>query len=88
MPKFQTCVRVALRSALTLATAVSLSFAVSGAQAHPGVHLVLTGADLPIEFGILPVTQDEEASGEASWEGLPELIAPEHRYSMSAEITI
>jgi len=29
--------------------------------ALPGVHLVLTGKDLPIEFGILPVSQDEEA---------------------------
>src|SRR5215510_3953585 len=29
------------------------------AQAHPGVHLVLTGRDFPITFGILPVTQDE-----------------------------
>ena len=33
----------------------------SRALAHPDVHLVLTGADLPIEFGILPVSQDEEA---------------------------
>ncbi|HVC20109.1 MAG TPA: molybdopterin cofactor-binding domain-containing protein [Vicinamibacterales bacterium] len=32
---------------------------VSRAQAHPGVHLVLTGADLPIPYGILPVSQDE-----------------------------
>ena len=32
---------------------------VSRAQAHPGVHLVLTGKDFPITFGILPVTQDE-----------------------------
>jgi CO/xanthine dehydrogenase Mo-binding subunit len=31
------------------------------ARSHPGVRLVLTGADLPIEFGILPVSQDEEA---------------------------
>ena len=30
-------------------------------MAHPGVHLVLTGKDLPIRFGILPVSQDEEA---------------------------
>jgi 4-hydroxybenzoyl-CoA reductase subunit alpha len=30
-------------------------------RAHPDVHLVLTGADVPIEFGILPVSQDEEA---------------------------
>src|SRR5574341_2226128 len=29
------------------------------ARAHPGVHLVLTGKDFPITFGILPVTQDE-----------------------------
>ena len=34
---------------------------VSRAESHPGVHLVLTGKDLPIEFGILPVSQDEEA---------------------------
>ncbi len=33
----------------------------SKAEARSGVHLVLTGADLPIEFGILPVSQDEEA---------------------------
>src|SRR5947207_10669980 len=29
------------------------------AKAHPGVHLVLTGKDFPVTFGILPVTQDE-----------------------------
>jgi 4-hydroxybenzoyl-CoA reductase subunit alpha len=29
------------------------------ARAHPGVHLVLTGKDFPLSFGILPVTQDE-----------------------------
>jgi 4-hydroxybenzoyl-CoA reductase alpha subunit len=29
------------------------------AAAHPGVHLVLTGKDFPITFGILPVSQDE-----------------------------
>jgi 4-hydroxybenzoyl-CoA reductase subunit alpha len=34
---------------------------VERARAHPGVQLVLTGADLPIEFGILPVSQDEQA---------------------------
>jgi len=33
----------------------------SRAEAAPGVHKVLVGADLPIEFGILPVSQDEEA---------------------------
>jgi 4-hydroxybenzoyl-CoA reductase subunit alpha len=33
----------------------------SRAAAHPDVHLVLTGRDLPITFGILPVSQDEEA---------------------------
>lgn len=31
------------------------------ALAHPGVHLVLTGADFPITYGILPVSQDEHA---------------------------
>ena len=31
------------------------------ARAHPGVLAVLTGDDLPIKFGILPVSQDEEA---------------------------
>ena len=34
---------------------------VSAALDYPGVHHVLTGKDLPIEFGILPVSQDEEA---------------------------
>ena len=33
----------------------------SRAAALPGVHLVLTGRDIPIPFGILPVSQDEEA---------------------------
>src|SRR5690349_22633428 len=28
---------------------------------HPGVKLVLTGRDVPIPFGILPVSQDEHA---------------------------
>jgi 4-hydroxybenzoyl-CoA reductase alpha subunit len=31
----------------------------SKAAAHPGVHLVLTGKDFPVSFGILPVSQDE-----------------------------
>src|SRR6202008_2349891 len=29
------------------------------AKAHPGVHLVLTGKDFPVTFGILPVSLDE-----------------------------
>ena len=33
----------------------------SRARAHPGVYLVLTGRDLPIPYGILPVSQDERA---------------------------
>src|SRR5919201_6290565 len=33
----------------------------SRAAAHPGVHLVLTGRDFPIPYGILPVSQDEHA---------------------------
>jgi 4-hydroxybenzoyl-CoA reductase alpha subunit len=34
---------------------------VSRAVAHPGVAAVITGKDLPIPYGILPVSQDEEA---------------------------
>src|SRR5208283_5345821 len=33
----------------------------SRAAAHPGVYLVLSGKDLPIEYGILPVSQDEQS---------------------------
>jgi len=33
----------------------------SRALAHPGVYLVMTGKDFPIEYGILPVSQDETA---------------------------
>ena len=29
------------------------------AAQHPGVHLVLTGKDFPVPFGIMPVSQDE-----------------------------
>src|SRR5207253_7733323 len=33
----------------------------SRARVLPGVLAVLTGEDLPVKFGILPVSQDEEA---------------------------
>jgi 4-hydroxybenzoyl-CoA reductase subunit alpha len=33
----------------------------SRAEALPGVHAVLTGRDLPVKFGIMPSSQDEEA---------------------------
>src|SRR5499427_9084768 len=33
----------------------------SRALARQGVYLVLTGKDLPIQYGILPVSQDEQA---------------------------
>ena len=33
----------------------------SAARRIPGVHAVITGHDLPVKFGILPVTQDERA---------------------------
>src|SRR5580704_1714389 len=33
----------------------------SRAKSHPGVYLVLTGKDLPIEYGIIPVSEDEQA---------------------------
>jgi 4-hydroxybenzoyl-CoA reductase alpha subunit len=38
-----------------------LSIDTSSARRIPGVMAVITGADLPIKFGILPVTQDERA---------------------------
>jgi 4-hydroxybenzoyl-CoA reductase alpha subunit len=38
-----------------------LSIDTSAARRMPGVHAVITGTDLPIKFGILPVTQDERA---------------------------
>ena len=39
--------------------AVIESIDVQRARAHPGVHLVLTGKDFPVPFGIMPVSQDE-----------------------------
>ena len=39
--------------------AVIESIDVQRARAHPGVHLVLTGRDFPVPFGIMPVSQDE-----------------------------
>ena len=36
-----------------------LNIDTSRAEALPGVLAVLTGEDLPIKFGILPVSQDE-----------------------------
>jgi 4-hydroxybenzoyl-CoA reductase subunit alpha len=48
-----------LRSPVPHARITSLD--VSRATAHPGILLVLTGKDLPIPYGILPVTQDEHA---------------------------
>jgi len=38
-----------------------LSIDTSAAKRMPGVLAVITGADLPVKFGILPVTQDERA---------------------------
>ena len=38
-----------------------LNIDTSRARAIPGVLAVLTGEDLPVKFGILPVSQDEEA---------------------------
>lgn len=38
-----------------------VSIDASAARRMPGVRAVITGADLPIKFGILPVTQDERA---------------------------
>ena len=38
-----------------------ISIDTSAARRMQGVKAVITGADLPIKFGILPVTQDERA---------------------------
>src|SRR6266487_2321483 len=38
---------------------------VTRARALAGVHAVLTGQDLPIPFGILPVSEDEHALAQA-----------------------
>src|SRR6266852_7439459 len=48
-----------LRSSVPHARIVRIDTA--RAAAHPGVHLVLTGRDFPIPYGILPVSQDEHA---------------------------
>jgi len=48
-----------LRSSMPHARIVRID--VSRALARPGVYLVLTGADFPIPYGILPVSQDEHA---------------------------
>src|SRR5262249_59273610 len=48
-----------LRSKLAHARIVSID--VSKALEAPGVLAVATGKDLPIPFGILPVSQDEHA---------------------------
>jgi 4-hydroxybenzoyl-CoA reductase subunit alpha len=48
-----------LRSAEPHAVIVRLD--ASKAASRPGVHLVLTGRDFPIPYGILPVSQDEHA---------------------------
>ncbi len=48
-----------LRSHLPHARLIDLE--VSRARALPGVHAVITGADLPVKFGIMPSSQDEEA---------------------------
>jgi 4-hydroxybenzoyl-CoA reductase alpha subunit len=46
-----------LRSPHPHAEIVSIDF--SRASASPGVHLVLTGQDFPVPFGIMPVSLDE-----------------------------
>jgi 4-hydroxybenzoyl-CoA reductase alpha subunit len=48
-----------LRSSLPHAIIESID--VSRAKEYPGVHLVLTGKDFPVPFGIMPVSLDEYA---------------------------
>lgn len=43
------------------AHALIKSIDTSRAEALPGVHAVITGADLPIKYGVIPWTQDENA---------------------------
>ena len=38
-----------------------LSIDTSAARALPGVFAVITGADMPVKYGVLPVGQDEQA---------------------------
>jgi len=38
-----------------------LSIDTSKAEKLPGVHAIITGKDLPIKFGIMPISQDEHA---------------------------
>lgn len=45
----------------THAHALITDIDVGRAEALPGVEAVITGSDLPIEYGILPVSQDEHA---------------------------
>ena len=49
------------------------SIDVKRAEKHPGVHLVLTGEDFPVTFGIMPVAQDEYplANGRVRYVGDP-----------------
>ena len=48
-----------LRSSVPHARIVRIDTA--KAEAHPGVHLVLTGETFPIAYGVLPVSHDEHA---------------------------
>ncbi len=57
MPRMVYC--KLLRSPLPHATIKHID--TKRAESYPGVHLVLTGRDLPNEYGILPVSQDEQA---------------------------
>lgn len=43
------------------AHALIRSIDTSRAEALPGVHAVITGADMPIKYGVIPWTQDENA---------------------------
>src|SRR5258706_5742829 len=50
-----------------------ISIETAKATALPGVHLVLTGKDFPVSFGIMPVSQDEYplANGKVRYVGDP-----------------
>ncbi|HEY6867241.1 MAG TPA: xanthine dehydrogenase family protein molybdopterin-binding subunit, partial [Candidatus Eisenbacteria bacterium] len=62
-----------LRSVHAHARIVSIDAA--AALALPGVHAVITGKDLPVRYGIIPWTQDEQALCEAKTRYVGDAVA-------------
>jgi len=71
--------------------AVIESIDAARARAHPGVHLVLTGDEFPVPYGIMPVAQDEHAlaRGKVRFVGDPVaavIAADEHTAAAALEL--